>query len=77
MALELGHRNSYQNVISCLHPFHRHRIAMFRWTGNAQQTVRTRAPNHLDFTASDNFAATEAITFLIQRMPLPELVKSS
>jgi hypothetical protein len=77
MALELDHRNSYQNIISWLYPFHRHRITMFRRTSDPQRTVRTRGPNHVNFAASDNLTANEAITFLVERMLLPELVESS
>ncbi len=48
---------------------------MFRRTNDAQRPVSTSAPNHLDFPASDDFAANEAITFLIQPVPLPELIE--
>jgi len=74
MALELDHGHPYQYVVSWLHPFHRHRVTMFRRTGDPQRTVRTRGPNHVDFTASDNFATNQAVTFLIQRAPLPKVV---
>jgi hypothetical protein len=34
------------------------------------------AHDHVDFPAGDDFAANQAITFLVQRMPLPELIES-
>lgn len=49
---------------------------MFRGTNDAQGPVSTCAPNHLDFPPGDDFAANEAITFLIQGVPLPELIES-
>jgi hypothetical protein len=30
----------------------------------------------VDFPAGDDFAANKAITFLIQRLPMPELIES-
>ena len=36
----------------------------------------SRAHNHLDFPAGDDFAANQAVTFLIQRVPMPELIES-
>ena len=49
---------------------------MFRRTNDARRPVFTCAHNHLDFPAGDDFAANQAITFLIQRVPMPELIES-
>ncbi len=49
---------------------------MFRRANDTQQPVSTYASNYLDFPSSDDFAANEAITFLIQRVPLPESIES-
>jgi hypothetical protein len=49
---------------------------MFRRTNDAQQPVSTCAHNHLDLPAGDDFTANQAITFLIQRVPMPELIES-
>ncbi len=49
---------------------------MFRRTNDAQRPVSMCASNHLDFPPGDDFAANEAITFLIQPVPLPELIES-
>ncbi len=76
MALELDHCNSYQNIICWLHPFHRRRVTMFRRTNDARRAVTSRGLNHVNFPASDNFPTNEAITFLLQRAPPPELVES-
>jgi len=70
------HRNCYQDVVGWPHPFYRHRITIFRWTNDAQRPVTTCVHNHLDFPAGNDFAANQAITLLIQRMPLPELIES-
>jgi hypothetical protein len=70
------HRNCYQDVVGWPYPFYRHRITIFRGTNGAQQPVFTSAHNHLDFPAGDDFAANQAITFLIKRVPLPESIES-
>src|SRR6266550_1402675 len=62
--------------IGWLHPIYRHRIATFRRTNDARRPGFTCAPNHLDFPPSDDIAANEAITFLIQGIPQPELIES-
>ncbi len=74
--LGLHHRNFYHDFIGWPHPIHRNRMTMFRRTNDAQWPVSTSAPNHLDFPPSDDFAANKAITFLIQRVPLSELIES-
>jgi hypothetical protein len=33
-------------------------------------------PYHLDLSAGDDFTANHAITFLIQRVPVPDLIES-
>ena len=71
-ALGLRHRNFYQDFIGWPHPFHWHRITMFRRTNDRFHVC----PNHLDFPPSDDFPANEAITFLIKGVPLPELIES-
>ncbi len=76
MSLGLHHRNFDQDFIGWLHPFHRHRITIFRRTSNARRPVFTCAHHHLDFPAGDDFAANQAITSLIQRVPMPELIES-
>jgi hypothetical protein len=48
---------------------------MFRRTNDAQRPIFTFIPNHLDFPPSDDFPANQAVTFLIQGMPLPELIE--
>ena len=75
-ALGLRHRNFYQDFIGWPHPFHRHRITMFRRTNDEQRPIFTFAQYHLDFPPGDDFPANEAITFLIQGVPLPELIES-
>ncbi len=74
--LGLHHRNFYHDFIGWPHPIHRNRMTMFRRTNDAQRPVSTSAPNHLDIPPIDDFAANEAITFLIQRVPLPEFIES-
>ena len=69
------HRNCYQDVVSWPHPFYRLRVTMFRGTNEAQRPVSKCVRNYLDFPAGDDFAANKAITFLIQRMPMPELIE--
>ena len=49
---------------------------MFRRTNDAQRLVFTFVPNDLDFPPSDHFPANQAVTFLIQGVPLPELIES-
>src|SRR2546429_7998638 len=49
---------------------------MFRRTSDPQRPVSTCASNYLDLLLSDNFAADEAITLLIEGTPLPELIES-
>ena len=49
---------------------------MFRRTNDAQRPVSTCAHAYLDLPAGDDFAANQAITFLIQRVPMPELIVS-
>ncbi len=75
-SLGFYHRNCYQDFVGWLHPFYRHRIAIFCRTNDAQRPVSTCAHYHLDLPAGDHFAANQAITFLIQRMPMPELIES-
>ena len=76
MELGLHHRNFYQDFIGWPHPFHRHRITMFGRTNDAQRPVSSCALNYLDFPPSDDFPANEAITFLIEGVPLPESIES-
>ena len=75
-SLGFYHRNCYQDFVGWLHPFYRHRIAIFCRTNDAQRSVSTCAHDHLDLPTGDHFAANQAITFLIQRMPMPELIES-
>jgi hypothetical protein len=74
--LGLYHRNCYQDVVGWPHPFYRHRVTIFRWTNDAQRPVSTCAHDHVDFPAGNDFAANQAITFFIQRVPLPESIES-
>jgi hypothetical protein len=50
---------------------------VFRGANDAQRGVSIGALNHLNFPSSEDFAANKAIPFLIQGMPLPELIESS
>jgi hypothetical protein len=52
-------------------------MAVFRGANDTQRDVSICAPNHLDFASSEDFAANKAIPFLIQGMPLPELIEST
>ena len=52
-------------------------MAVFGRTDDTQRGVSICALNHLDFPSSKDFAANKAIPFLIQRMPLAELIESS
>jgi len=74
--LGLYHRNRYQDAVGWPHPFYWHRITIFRWTNDTRRPVSTCAHDHVDFPAGDDFAANQAITFLIQRMPMPESIES-
>ena len=76
-ALSLHHCNLYQDILGWQDPFDRHCIAMFRWTNHAQRGLAACALNHLDFSPCDHLAANKAIPFLIERVPLPELIESS
>jgi hypothetical protein len=76
-ALSLHHCNLYQDILGWQNPFERHRIAIFRWTNYAQRGLAACALNHLDFATCDHLAANKAIPFLIERVPLPELIESS
>jgi len=76
-ALSLHHCNLYQDILGCQYPFDRHCIAMFRWTNYPQRGIAACAFNHLDFSPCDHLAANKAIPFLIERVPLPELIESS
>ena len=74
--LDLYHRNFYQEVVGWPHPFYWHRITIFRRTDDAHRPASTCAHDHVDFPAGNDFAANQAITFLIQRVPMPELIES-
>jgi hypothetical protein len=50
---------------------------MFRWTHHAERGLAARALNHLDFSPCDHLAANKAIPFLIERLPLSELIEPS
>jgi hypothetical protein len=76
-ALSLHHRDCYQDAFSWRYPFHRYCMAVFRGADDAQRGVSICALNHLDFPSSEDFAANKAIPFLIEGMPLPELIESS
>jgi len=52
-------------------------MAVFRGANDAQRGVSICALNHLNFPSSKDFAANKAIPFLIQGMPLPELIELS
>jgi hypothetical protein len=52
-------------------------MAVFRRANDTQRGVSICALNHLDFPSSEDFAANKAIPFLIQGMPLAELIESS
>jgi hypothetical protein len=76
-ALSLHHCNFYQNIIGWQDPFYRVCIAMFRWTNEAPRSLAACALNHVNFSPCDHLAANKAIPFLIERVPLPELIESS
>ena len=76
-ALSLHHCNLYQDILGWQDPFDRQRITVFRWTNHAQRGLAACALNHLDFSPCDHLAANKAIPFLIERMPLPELIEPS
>jgi hypothetical protein len=42
-----------------------------------QRPISTRASGELDLPACDNFTANEAVTLVIQGMPISKLIKSS
>jgi hypothetical protein len=50
---------------------------VFRGANDTQRGVSICALYRLDFTSSEDFTANKAIPFLIQGMPLPELIESS
>jgi hypothetical protein len=56
-------------------PIHWNRIAALCWTTKAQWSVSACTASYQDLAASNNFAANEAVTFLIQRTPLSELIE--
>ena len=74
--LDFYHRNCYQDFVGWLHPFHRHRITIFCRANDAQRPFSRWAHDHLDLPAGDYFAANQAITFLIQRVPMLESIES-
>jgi len=76
-ALSLYHCNFYQDILSWEDPFNWHCVAMFRWTNRAQRGLAACVVNHLDFSPRDHLAANKAIPLLIERMPLPEPIKSA
>ena len=76
-ALNLHHCNLYQNILGWQDPFDRYCIAMFRWTNYAKRGLAAWALNHPDFSPCDHLPANKAISFLIERVPLPELIESS
>ena len=76
-ALSLHHCNLYQDILGWQDPFYRPCIAMFCWTNDPQRSLAHSALNHLDLSPCDHFAANEAIPFLIERMPLPEVIEPS
>ncbi len=51
-------------------------MAMVSRANDPQRPVSTCASDYLYLPARNNFAANKAITFLIQGMPLPELIES-
>ena len=76
-ALGVHHCNFYQDFLGWRHPFHRHSIAVFCRTNQAKLRASTCVANHQDFPPGDHFAANKTIPFLIQGVPLPELIDSS
>jgi hypothetical protein len=76
-ALSLHHCNLYQDILGWQNPFERHCMATFRWTNYAQRGLAACALNHVDLATCDHFATNKAIPFLIERVPLPELIESS
>src|SRR5207302_10044731 len=66
-----------QNFIGRQDPIHRNRMAALCWTTKAQWSVSACAASYLDLPASNNFAANEAVPFLIQRTPRSEDRKST
>ena len=76
-ALSLHHCNLYQDILGWQDPFYRPCIAMFCWTNDPQRSLAHSALNHLDLSPCDHFAANEAIPFLIEPTPLPEVVEPS
>jgi len=64
-----------QNFIGRQDPIHRNRMAALCWTTKAQWSVSACAASYLDLPASNNFAANEAVPFLIQRTPRSELIE--
>ena len=47
---------------------------MFRRATNAERAIFT--PNYLDILSRNNFAANEAVTFFVQRVPDPKLIEA-
>ena len=76
-ALQFYHCHFHENVLGRLYPLHRNRIATGRWAGNPLSLRPVTISDHTDLPASNDFAANEAITLFIERLPLPEFVEAS
>ena len=73
--LALQDRHVGQHFISRSYPIHRNGMTTITGTDHTQRTCSTRAANNLNFPAGDERATNKAITFLLQRIPLPELIE--
>lgn len=76
-ALQFYHCHFHENILGRLYPLHGNRIATGRWAGNPLSLRPATISDHTDLPASNDFAANEAITLFIERLPLPEFVEAS
>jgi hypothetical protein len=76
-ALQFHHCYFHENILGRLYPFHGNRIATGAWASNLLSLRAVTISDHTDLPASNDFAANEAITFFVERSPLPEFIEAS
>ena len=64
-----------EDLIRGQHPVHWDGVAPFRWTSESQRSVAASAASDLDVLPHNQVAANQTIAFLVERMPLPELIE--
>jgi hypothetical protein len=71
------HLDAREDFIRGQHPIHRNRVTTLARTTQPQRSIPARPTAHLDLSASNDLAAYETVTSVIQRTPFAKLIEAA